>query len=144
MITSNGTFSMLLALCSRNSPALGNSPHKGQWRGALMFSLNWAWINGGVKKREAGDLRPHLPHYDAIVMIHAGITANLYERGPCKKKKKSQKDASASPTSYGVLEYSIVTTWFSIIGHCTKNNNDIQRKIVTLFFNILEKILFNL
>ena len=23
-----------------------NSPHKGQWRGALMFSLNSAWING--------------------------------------------------------------------------------------------------
>ena len=23
-----------------------NSPHKGQWRGALTFSLIWAWING--------------------------------------------------------------------------------------------------
>ena len=23
-----------------------NSPHKGQWRGALMFSLIWAWIKG--------------------------------------------------------------------------------------------------
>ena len=23
-----------------------NSPHKGQWRGALMFSLIWVWING--------------------------------------------------------------------------------------------------
>ena len=27
-----------------------NSPHKGQWRGALMFSLICAWINGRVKK----------------------------------------------------------------------------------------------
>ena len=26
-----------------------NSPHKGQWRGALMFSLICAWINGWVK-----------------------------------------------------------------------------------------------
>ena len=26
-----------------------NSPHKGQWRGALMFSLIWVWIDGWVK-----------------------------------------------------------------------------------------------
>ena len=34
-----------------------NSPHKGQWRGALMFSLICAWISGWVNIREAGDLR---------------------------------------------------------------------------------------
>ena len=45
-----------------------NSPHKGQWRGALMFSLICAWINGWVNKREAGDLRRHRAHYDVIVM----------------------------------------------------------------------------
>ena len=27
-----------------------NSPHKGQWRGALMFSLIWVWIDGCVNK----------------------------------------------------------------------------------------------
>ena len=32
-----------------------NSPHKGQWRGALMFSLICAWINGWVNNRETGD-----------------------------------------------------------------------------------------
>ena len=31
-----------------------NSPHIGQWRGALMFSLICAWINGWVNNREAG------------------------------------------------------------------------------------------
>ena len=31
------TFSALLALCAGNSPVPVNSPHKGQWRGALMF-----------------------------------------------------------------------------------------------------------
>ena len=36
-----------------------NSPHKGQWRGALMFSLIWARINGWVNNGEAGDLRRH-------------------------------------------------------------------------------------
>ena len=36
-----------------------NSPHKGQWRGALLFSLICASINGWVNNREAGDLRRH-------------------------------------------------------------------------------------
>ena len=40
-----------------------NYPHKGQWRGASMFSLICAWINGWVNYREAGDLRrQHLGH----------------------------------------------------------------------------------
>ena len=33
-----------------------NSPHKGQWRGTLMFSLICAWISSWVNNREAGDL----------------------------------------------------------------------------------------
>ena len=45
-----------------------NSPHKGQWRGALMFSLICVWINGWVNNREAGDLRRHRNHYDVSVM----------------------------------------------------------------------------
>ena len=45
-----------------------NSPHKGQWRGALMFSLICAWIKSWVNSREAGDLRPHGDRYDVIVM----------------------------------------------------------------------------
>ena len=46
-----------------------NSPHKGQWRGALMFSLICARINGWVNNPEAGDLRRHPTHCDVIVMI---------------------------------------------------------------------------
>ena len=46
-----------------------NSPHKGQWRGALMFLLICAWINGCANNREAGDLRRHRIHYDVIVMM---------------------------------------------------------------------------
>ena len=45
-----------------------NSPHKGQWRRALMFSLICARINGWVNNREAGDLRRHQAHCDVIVM----------------------------------------------------------------------------
>ena len=44
------------------------SPHKGQWRRALMFSLIYGWINGWVNNRKAGDLRRHRGHYDVTVM----------------------------------------------------------------------------
>ena len=45
-----------------------NSPHKGQWRGTLMFSLICVWINDWVNNREAGDLRRHRGHCDVNVM----------------------------------------------------------------------------
>ena len=68
------------------------SLHKSHWRGALMFSLifasinGWvnnrykrpvtssfdvfcAWINCWENNREAGDLRRHRAHYDVIVII---------------------------------------------------------------------------
>ena len=47
-----------------------NSPHKGHWRGALIFSLICVWINGWVNNSEAGDLRRHRAHFDVIVMAH--------------------------------------------------------------------------
>ena len=42
-----------------------NSPHKGQWRGALMFSLICVWINCWVNNCESGDLRRYRAHYGA-------------------------------------------------------------------------------
>ena len=45
-----------------------NSPHKGRWCGALMFSLICVWINCWINNREAGDLRCHHAHYDVTVM----------------------------------------------------------------------------
>ena len=63
------TLSALLALCAGNSPVPVNSPHKGQWRGALMFSLICARINVWVNNGEAGDLRRNRAHNDVTVMI---------------------------------------------------------------------------
>ena len=56
------TFSALLA----RSPV--NSPHKSQWRGALMFYLIWAWTNGWVNNGHAGDLRHHRSRHDVTIM----------------------------------------------------------------------------
>ena len=45
-----------------------NSPHKGQSRGALMYSLICVWMNGWVNNPVAGNLRLYRAHYDVIVM----------------------------------------------------------------------------
>ena len=47
-----------------------NSPHKGQWRGALIFSLICAWTNVWANHRDAGDLIRHRNHYDVTVMLN--------------------------------------------------------------------------
>ena len=44
----------------------GNSRHKGQWRGTLMFSLIWARTNDWVNNWNTGDLRHNYAHYDII------------------------------------------------------------------------------
>ena len=56
-----------------------NSPHKGQWRGAFMFSLICTWINGWVNNREAGVSRCHRAHYDVIVMKSAFHVSHGYK-----------------------------------------------------------------
>ena len=53
------TFSALLALCKGN-----HSPRKGQWCGALMFSLICAWTHDWANNRDAG----HRTQYDFTVM----------------------------------------------------------------------------
>ena len=58
---------------------LVNSPHKGQWGRALMFSLICAWINGWVNNCEAGDLRRHHAHYDVTLPVKSpeALTAEI-------------------------------------------------------------------
>ena len=45
-----------------------NSPYKGQWRGAFMFSLICAWINGLLNNGEASWWFDDA-HYDVTVMM---------------------------------------------------------------------------
>ena len=55
-----------------------NSPHKGQWRGSLIFSLVCVWINGWVNNREDGDLRRYRAHYDVSVMCCCRLISELW------------------------------------------------------------------
>ena len=80
-----------------------NSPHKGQWRGALMFSLICAWINGWVKNREAGDLRRHRAHYDVNVMWWSHGMDTLYVTGPLCGKPIAHRHKRSIMQSVDVL-----------------------------------------
>ena len=60
-----------------------NSPQKGQWRGALMFSLICAWINRWVNNREVDDLRRHQAHYDIIIMTQDSRHLSLVDNVIC-------------------------------------------------------------
>ena len=63
-------FSALLVRCAGIHQSPVNSPHRGQWRGALMFSLIYARTNGWVNNRDADDFRHHRVHYDITLMKH--------------------------------------------------------------------------
>ena len=54
-------------LCREFTPV--NSPHKGRWRRALMFSLICVWINCWLNNGEAGDSRRYRVHYDVTIMV---------------------------------------------------------------------------
>ena len=45
-----------------------DSPHKGQWHGALMFSSICAWANDWANNRDTGDLGRHCAYYDVTLM----------------------------------------------------------------------------
>ena len=55
-----------------------NSPHKGQWHGALMFPLICVWIKGCANNREAGGLRRH---YDITIMWPSQVSDSVNHEG---------------------------------------------------------------
>ena len=78
-------FSALLALCEGIYRSPVNSPHKGQWHGALMFSLICAWIDGWIYNDEAGDLIRHNAQYGVPEMILVCITYSTKVYIPVQK-----------------------------------------------------------
>ena len=60
-------------------------------RGALIFSLICAWINGWVNNREAGNLRRKCAHYDVIVMNLINV---LFDVAACWRiiRRKTKKN----------------------------------------------------
>ena len=98
-----------------------NSPHKGQWRAALMFSLICVWINDWINNREAGVLRRHRDHYDAIVMVY-GISRDIVLRKKTHDfiDKKSDSANGLKPWGNKPLSVSVLTEIFIVVWHCIK------------------------
>ena len=61
----------------------GNFQQKCQWRGALMFSLISAWINGWVNNPEADDLRRHPFYFGHNAFILDDIIEDRHTSNPC-------------------------------------------------------------
>ena len=87
-----------------------NSPHKGQWRGAVMFSLICVWINDWGNNREAGDLRRYRAHYDVIVIISSIPGASVSGGGLIQSRFCQQLSAAPSPKN-GIDLYIMMTCW---------------------------------
>ena len=83
-------------------------PHKGQWRGALMFSLICTRINCWVNNGEVGDLRRHRAYYDVIVM--------------CWPSNRRSRDISNNSFDLVCLEYFLAPAPEGLIFRCCKDS----------------------
>ena len=104
-------FSALLAVFYRYPVS---SPHKGQWRGALMSSLICVWINTWVNNREAGDLIRYHAHYDVTVMANWHLFSGRQQR----KHQSSSLLALCKGTPWVIGEFPSERTSYSEGGPC--------------------------
>ena len=90
-----------------------NSPHKGQWRGTLMFSLICVWINGWVNNREAGDLR----RYRAPSWRHCNVHRRLLH---------TDDISEASVCTYNTSPSRLIIQWLHTSHECHGFSNHRQ------------------
>ena len=98
-----------------------NSPHKGQWCGALMFSFISAWSNSWVNNCDAGDLKRHRIHYDVIVMSGNGLSPVWRQGLPWPYADWfsiwRREQTTVKPESHwriNMFQYCIVTKWTNL------------------------------
>ena len=125
MTSSNENILRVTDLSAGNSSVPVNFPHKGQWRGTLMFSLICARINCWVNNREAGDFRRHRTLYDVIEMQN--LLARVYMAPPLNR-------TFARMPKPGSLRTSTWNTWQITASHITfywlwNKNCQITRRI---------------
>ena len=88
-----------------------NSLHKGQWHGALMFSLICAWINGWVNNPEAGDLRRHHAHRDVTIKFMV-----IFTTGHVRNINYIQKHCLRPALSKSYLEWWLASWYLTHFG----------------------------
>ena len=77
-------------LCGGIHQSLVNSPHKSQWRRALMFSFDLCLKKGLINNQNDGDLRCHWAHYDITVM-HGLNEGNITPWNPANFSQNSNQ-----------------------------------------------------
>ena len=119
MTSSNGN--ILRAFVREIHRSLVNSPHKGQWRGALMFSLICTWRNGCAINRDAGDLKHHRAHYNVTIIFirvyNQDVRLSSCCLGLCQCMHKAL--LSLFPTSVGEIRNDTLST----LQICDKNQS---------------------
>ena len=85
-----------------------NSPHKGQWRGALVFSLIYALINGWVNNRGAADFRRHRGRYNVTVM-YRHLWLFLCALLNCPSEHQNERNADCLVDNALSLQYCVVS-----------------------------------
>ena len=88
-----------------------NSPHKGQWRGALRFSLIRAWTNSWVNNRDANDLKRHRAHYYCNMTKHI-VNPSIHPVNPTVLSPSLRSDSAMMRTSL-MLRASLASRWLT-------------------------------
>ena len=94
------------------------SPHKSQWRGALMLSLICTWTIGWVNNRYAGDLGHHGAHYDVTVINQCEEKNRYYLSSYCVANHDTFSKACPMPPCYNRVSINIrAITYISMASH---------------------------
>ena len=80
------------------------SPHKGQWRGALVFSLIFAWTKDYANNRDAGDLRPQSLPLWRRCKVYDGWQCGLPGPGPYFQSLKWRHNGRHAPFNHRGLD----------------------------------------
>ena len=141
MKSSMETFSLLPSIFRGFHRWPVTSPHKGQWRGALMFSWICAWINGWVNNREAVDLRRHRSHYDVTNYNESEQSANRWYNSRDVQQYVDFEHRYCHRWSLAIRLWKMMLSWRAFTVH-THTRFDIWafqtlRKRLTLCLNAL-------
>ena len=83
-----------------------NSPHKCQWRGALMFSLIWASTNGWANNGDVGNFGRHRTHYGVTVIVCGkAVTKDVQHRSTPNTDNNTQQNEKRVHKPWAVLQF---------------------------------------
>ena len=128
-----------------------NSPHKGQWREAFMFSLICIWINDWVNNHKAGDLRRNRARYDVIVMCPSypltECVAKTFNYRVIRRRIHIQINICHRPITHSRglhRSANLLSNWkpsphFYLNSGCKNTNNTIASETIMLYFLHLSK-----